>query len=244
MIAACALLEWDSAFFRKRIARVTRPALTLSETDTVLNWCAENQIDCLYWLINVDDLNSIRAAEAHRFQLVDIRVTLRLTIPDSARSADPGIRPASTDDLPALKAIARTAHTDSRFFADPHFSRERSEELYAVWLERDFREGILWVADGEDAPQGYITCRMISDATGQIGLLGVGAHARGRGIGASLVRQAVHWFKSQGAGTALVVTQGRNTRAQRLYQYAGFVTDQIQIWFHRWFTEPDLADVL
>jgi dTDP-4-amino-4,6-dideoxy-D-galactose acyltransferase len=242
MTAPCALLEWDSAFFHRRIARVTRPALTLSETDAVLHWCAENQIDCLYWLVNADDLDSIRAAEAHHFQLMDIRVTLRLTIPDAPGSVDPGIRPASAADLPALKAIARTAHTDSRFFADPRFPRDRSEELYAVWLERDFREGSLWVADSEDAPQGYITCQMRSDGAGQIGLLGVGAHARGRGIGARLVRQAVRWFKSQGASTALVVTQGRNARAQRLYQQAGFVTDQMQIWFHRWFAASESAD--
>ena len=32
-----------------------------------------------------------------------------------------------------------------------------------------------------------------------------------------------------------VVTQGRNARAQRLYQRAGFVTESVRLWFHRWF---------
>lgn len=237
MTAACTLLEWDSAFFRRRIARVNQPSLTLAEANAVMHWCADHHIDCLYWLVDAADLPSIRVAEAHQFQFMDIRVTLRLAIPAHLNDNDADVRPAVVDDLPALQAIARTAHTDSRFFADSHFPRERSQELYAIWLERDFREGVLWVAAGENAPQGYITCQLRNDGIGQIGLLGVSAHARGRGVGANLVRRAVRWFKDQGAAAALVVTQGRNARAQRLYQYAGFVTDQMQIWFHRWFTD-------
>jgi hypothetical protein len=31
-----------------------------------------------------------------------------------------------------------------------------------------------------------------------------------------------------------VVTQGRNVRAQRLYQAHGLLTRSIGLWFHRW----------
>jgi hypothetical protein len=34
---------------------------------------------------------------------------------------------------------------------------------------------------------------------------------------------------------AAVATQGRNVDSQRLYQRAGFVTDRVRFWFHRWF---------
>jgi ribosomal protein S18 acetylase RimI-like enzyme len=33
---------------------------------------------------------------------------------------------------------------------------------------------------------------------------------------------------------ATVVTQGRNIASQRLYQKHGFVTQSIQLWYHRW----------
>lgn len=236
MTAACTFLEWDSAFFGSRIARVSEPALTEADATEVEAWCQQQQIDCLYWLIDAGDLASIRVAEQHRFQLVDIRMTLRLSVPSHIDDSIASLHLASAQDLAALQAIARVAHTDSRFFADERFPRQRCEELYAVWLERDMREGALWVADADGQPEGYITCRIREDGIGQIGLLGVGAAARGRGIGANLVKQSVRWFREQGIDTVVVVTQGRNARAQRTYQHAGFVTDHVQIWFHRWFT--------
>lgn len=236
MTAACTFLEWDSTFFGSRIARVTEPALTEADAAAVEDWCQQERIDCLYWLIDAGDLPSIRVAEQHRFQLVDIRMTLRLAVPAQIDDSIASLHLASAEDLAALQAIARVAHTDSRFFADERFPRQRCEELYAVWLERDMREGALWVADADGQPEGYITCRIREDGIGQIGLLGVGAQARGRGIGANLVKQSVRWFREQGMDTVVVVTQGRNARAQRTYQHAGFVTDHVQIWFHRWFS--------
>ena len=32
-----------------------------------------------------------------------------------------------------------------------------------------------------------------------------------------------------------VVTQGRNYSAQRLYQRAGFIIDNIETYYHKWF---------
>jgi hypothetical protein len=32
-----------------------------------------------------------------------------------------------------------------------------------------------------------------------------------------------------------VVTQGRNSKAQRLYERCGFLTRSVQLWYHRWF---------
>jgi RimJ/RimL family protein N-acetyltransferase len=43
------------------------------------------------------------------------------------------------------------------------------------------------------------------------------------------------WFAGQDIKTVHVVTQGRNTRAQRLYQRCGFVTRSMELWYHRWF---------
>ena len=39
----------------------------------------------------------------------------------------------------ALEAIARTAFTDSRFYADPNFSREQCADLYARWIAESAR---------------------------------------------------------------------------------------------------------
>jgi dTDP-4-amino-4,6-dideoxy-D-galactose acyltransferase len=87
----------------------------------------------------------------------------------------------------------------------------------------------------EGKPAGYITCQLVNEQTGQIGLLGVDVTAQGRGGGRRLVTMALDWFAAKGVTRVIVVTQGRNIRAQRLYQKCGFMTASLQLWYHRWF---------
>jgi ribosomal protein S18 acetylase RimI-like enzyme len=63
----------------------------------------------------------------------------------------------------------------------------------------------------------------------------VAADARGRSLGSALVEHSLRWFGERGMKDVSVVTQGRNAAAQRLYQRCGFITDSVQIWYHRWF---------
>jgi dTDP-4-amino-4,6-dideoxy-D-galactose acyltransferase len=79
----CEFLAWDSAFFGLRIARVNDHRLSAERCCSILDWCAANQINCLYFLADTDHPETIRLAEANQFQLVDIRVTLerRITLP-------------------------------------------------------------------------------------------------------------------------------------------------------------------
>ena len=138
----CELLEWDSAFFDLRIGRVRTPSLR-DRLDDVLAWTRDQRLDCLYCLVDASDVECVRAAEDGGFRLADLRVTLQLEFPDR-RSGPPGpstplpegvafFEPA---DLPALCAIARTSHYDSRFYNDPHFDRERCDDLYETWLRQ------------------------------------------------------------------------------------------------------------
>ena len=83
---------------------------------------------------------------------------------------------------------------------------------------------------------GFITC-IKEGSYGKIGLLGIDPTSQRKGIGSSLVNAALHWFECEGISTVEVVTQGSNIAAQRLYQQAGFRTSQVQLWFHKWFTE-------
>jgi dTDP-4-amino-4,6-dideoxy-D-galactose acyltransferase len=161
----------------------------------------------------------------------------------------PLLRPASLEDIPQLRRIAARSHRDSRFYADPHFPRSRCDELYATWIEKSCRgmdadpgsQLVLTAGVPETGgPAGYISCilRGISGGTGEregeIGLLAVDAAAQGRGLGGALVSAALRWLAERGALRVRVVTQGRNTRAQRLYQAHGLLTCSIGLWFHRW----------
>ena len=71
----CNLLDWDTAFFKLRIARVCGDSLTRDDAQSVDAWCSSNSIDCLYFLARADEPSVRRVAQIYGFDLVDIRVT-------------------------------------------------------------------------------------------------------------------------------------------------------------------------
>src|SRR5688572_4621941 len=116
---ACQYLDWDSQFFGCRIGRLYATELGEDDMPAVHAWRRENRVDCLYCL--AADGRTMQSLEGHAFQMVDIRLSLRC-----ARSSGPGdapakpqgviIRPADVDDLPALRGLAESSHSASRFF--------------------------------------------------------------------------------------------------------------------------------
>jgi dTDP-4-amino-4,6-dideoxy-D-galactose acyltransferase len=238
----CEYLEWDSDFFGVRIARLTVTRLTPQTAQEVDAWCEANKVSCLYFLADADDASTLRVTEANAYHFVDIRMTLDRALSDAAtpegdRSGFGGTRPATQEDLPNLRAIARVSHSDSRFYYDPHLPDARCDDLYETWIDKSvngYADAVL-VAELEGAAVGYITCHLRDDAAGQIGLVGVSAQAQGRGLGGELINAALGWFRGQGVQRVSVVTQGRNCPAQRLYGRSGFLTRSVQLWYHKWY---------
>jgi dTDP-4-amino-4,6-dideoxy-D-galactose acyltransferase len=238
MKPCCVYLEWDSQFFGRRIGRVTENRLTPASVAEILQWCARERIDCLYFLCDGCDMESIGSAQCNRFNLVDVRMTFETAIKPGSVPAGhaEGIRPAVPGDVEKLAAIAKRSHTDSRFYHDGHFSRELCDALYATWITKSCqgRSERVLVAEEEDEPVGYITCDRAENGHGQIGLVAVAEQASGRGWGTRLVSGALDWFSSRKVERVEVVTQGCNVAAQRLYQRAGFITKNVELWFHWW----------
>ena len=234
MSEPCRILDWDTAFFGIRIARVCGRRVSAGEMPAVLDWCAGERVRCLYLLAAADDAETASSAESHGFHLVDIRVTLGR---EAANYGMPGgVRAARAEDVPELEKIAASSHTDSRFYFDGNFPRSRCAELYAAWIRQSCAgdaQAVLAI-EREGRPAGYITCHWDGE-TGRIGLLAVAEWARGSGAGRALVEGAISTFDAQGARGVSVVTQGRNLASQRSYQRCGFVTQSVELWYHRWF---------
>ena len=240
------LLPWDSEFFGHRIARARSRTLTPGGVEALMDWCRCQQLGCLYFVADAADAATIRLAEQYDFRHVDIRVTLECALsPASGVELDPDgpIRHVRPGDVPAIKAIARTAFGLTRYHFDGRFARERADELYAVWIEKSCAGGAdaVFVSEVGGRAVGFVTCHHGPDGTGQIGLAGLDATARGHGLGRSLVSAALGWLARQGATRARVVTQGRNIGALRLYERSGFVVDTVELFYHRWFTHEAQA---
>ena len=234
----CTYLDWDSDFFARRIARANRTHLDDSTLNELLEWCVANRIECLYLLADSDDSQTTHLAETNEFLLADVRLTFERTIGEiSFMLSSQVVRLARQEDLAELRAIARTRHRDTRFYFDRHFDRAKCDLLYETWIENSFRgfaQAVL-VVEVDRKPVGYITGHLRGEEA-QIGLLGVADGHQGAGLASILVQHFLSWAAREGARRAIVVTQGRNVRAQRLYQRNGFVTASFQLCYHRWFT--------
>ena len=244
----CTLLPWDSDFFGFRIGRLEGHTLNPQRATAVDDWCQENAIRCLYFLADAADPTTSATAEQNRYRLVDIRMTFKLKLAEKSQTDhQPAvglvIRPAIPADIPQLKEISKISYTLSRFYYDPGFPHQRCDDLYAVWVEKScqgYADEVL-VAEVEGQPSGFITLKNHheGEAYGEIGLVGISPQAQGHGLGQKLVQHGLTWFAGQGITNVEVVTQGRNVRAQRLYQRAGFITEAIQLWYHKWFPLDD-----
>jgi len=240
----CELLPWDTEFFGLPIGRVFGHTLDEQQAANIDEWGSREKIAGLYFLAQPDCTRTIQTAERSGFNLVDIRVTLECThldplTSDTRKSADILIRPAQPQDLPGLQAIARTAHCDTRFFSDAHFSRARAEALYATWIELEYQgraQQVFVAAVNSNSAVGYLSCHYdTTSAVGQIGLVGIDSNFRGQGLGQALVLTSLRWFAGQNARRVTVVTQGKNLAAQRLYQRCGFLIANLQLWYHKWY---------
>jgi dTDP-4-amino-4,6-dideoxy-D-galactose acyltransferase len=236
-------LDWDSSFFRFRIARLS-PGPLNEEILAGLERRIETQpIDCLYFLADPADPGTVRCAEANGFSLVDIRITLQgsfhAVLPEPA---SPRVRPYEPADLAELRRIAGTSHQDTRFYRDSRFPRDKCDRLYETWIEKSCNTSshAVFVAHEDDQVAGYLTCQS-NGSKGQIGLVAVSAAHRRRGLGEELVNRGIGWFVNRGTAAVEVVTQGSNLGAIRLYEKAGFSTASIGLWYHKWFSHDDRA---
>lgn len=222
-------LEWDSDHFGVRIARTDAPCVK-ADWSAIDDWAFANDIDCLYVFANGKEPTTIRLAEEHASRCMDERIILEAISSNSP--AVQGLRPADEADLPVLEEIAARSFAESRFFRDPHFPRERSEELFRTWIRKSvhgYARAVL-VAGDVSAPTGFVTCR-----DEKIDLLAVAEPARGKGIGALLANGAKHWFATNGVRRVSVLARSKNESALRLYRACGFVPASTEFLFHKWY---------
>lgn len=240
------LLTWDSDHFRFRIARSQVRKLDAQTCGALLDTCQARAIDCLYFLADVADQDTISELQASSFDFVDIRLTLARrfnAMPVQAPAENLSFRLGHERDVDALLPIASASYLHSRFFIDRRFGRARASQMYEIWLHNslttDYADAVV-VAELDGRPVGYVTCHLNKPAgEGNIGLVGVAESARGLGCAGSMINKAIRWFNERGFDRVNVVTQGRNIAAQKLYQRSGFVTRSVELWFHKWFTSTD-----
>lgn len=229
-------LEWDTNFFGVRIASLAAHGLREKrDFDAALEWCRRERIECLYVLSDEKDRELHALAEAAGAARVDERISLSIPIPPPSGPPDPEIRLAVEEDLPALRALASAAHTNTRFWKDPRFRRDRCAELYAIWIERSLHgKATVFVAGPPGGAHAYVTPE-IGPEGAKIGLLAVAENMRRHGLGRRLMLRAYDFIHAAGHARAEYITQGPQSVALKLYQSLGSTVERVEIWHHLWF---------
>ena len=141
-----------------------------------------------------------------------------------------------SDVVDELDKLAIQGGLYSRFKIDPHFKQEQFERLYKLWMENSINKKIaddILIIRKNDAITGMVTVGKKNEK-GIIGLIAVDSKERGKGLGTLLIDAAKSWFVAQGCQIAIVVTQGRNKAACKLYEKCGFHVSKIENYYHFW----------
>ena len=236
------ILPWDTDHFGIRIARARSARVDSESGKDLMKACRDEAIDCLYFLADASDQETIAALQSNGFDFVDIRLTLGAqyeVLPTVGHIGSVRLRMGNERDLAQLLPIASASFGHSRFYVDRRFGHDKATIMFQIWLRNSFTDRsdvAVVVAEQNDEAVGFVTCHLHKPAgEGNIGLVGVAESARGLGCAGGMIKHAAHWFAGQGLDRLNVVTQGRNVAAQRLYQRNGFVTRSVELWFHKWF---------
>ena len=187
-------LPWDSNHFGFPIGRLIPASLSEDALLRALHSAEVAGLRCLYWL---GDTTSSRreVAERNGFRLVDTRLELeiRLPPPNSPSQEAQTIRVAEESDLDPLKVLAAKGHRNTRFYRDGQFPLDRTDEMYAAWIEGSFRDPtqLVYVSGPPGEPSGYIAFGSSDAGKGVIGLVGVEESHRASGLGSALVTEAL-----------------------------------------------------
>jgi len=234
MSITCRHLSWDSDFFGFPVARLICSDSDFMEARQLIDNIAPD-VRLAYYSSNTP-LNEV-VIDGWEIRMVDRKTTFVKEIDPQVHAAD-FIRSydvAMPQDEQLIE-LAIQSGLHSRFNIDPRIGKENFERMYSLWMQNSLRKEIAFevlVAETEGEVSGFVTLGE-KNGRGDIGIIAVDTHFRGRGIGKALMLEAEHVFAGRGYSTAQVVTQGANLPAIKLYESCGYTIDAVEYFYHVW----------
>lgn len=235
-----ALLDWDTDFFGYPVGNITASSLQPSELSALMKNAKANHVRVLYWMVEPNDVDSNTLALEAGGYLADKKVTYVCdlsTLPaDKPQQLTMVHEYTNENTSTELYDLAIQAGMYSRFKCDPKFDEKAFENMYKIWIDRSVKKEIadaVLVIEDNKVVVGLATVGTKNDR-GDIGLVAVDTHYRGKGYGLALIQAAQYWFVDHGYTVSQVVTQGDNTGACGLYEKAGYSIESTKNVYHIW----------
>jgi dTDP-4-amino-4,6-dideoxy-D-galactose acyltransferase len=171
----------------------------------------------------------------------DCKVEYSVLNPDGTAVYE-NIGPFQGTDTEELIPLAFQSGQFSRFRLDSRFSPDVFDKLYTEWVVRSVNRIIadeINVYKSQDEQiAGFITLAKRPDHC-EIGLLGVDATVRGKGIGRQLIASAFQFTVKNSMTELRVATQERNIIARKFYESCGFSLIRKTFIYHYWTKDHD-----
>ena len=235
-------LDWDSEFFGFGVGGLTGSIESVTALSHALRDATERGIRLVYGQCAHTDVTSHRLCLELGGRFVDAKRTYSLTLTDAQASSTVLALPA--DGGPGsrrqLRALAWQSAEFSRYRVDPDMPPGCWRRLYSAWIENSLSgklaDAVLVEREAGNEDGRIVGMITVSHrgAVGTIGLLGVDARWRRRGIGRRLLLAAASCCRSAACTQLAVVTQGDNVSACRAYEGAGYMIADEQDIFHFW----------
>jgi mycothiol synthase len=169
-----------------------------------------------------------RAGFSHAREILRMWRVLDGDVAAPAWPDDVTVRAHKDDDAPLVKSLL-----DDAYAWDAHFTPQTLEEWLAFMTDHDEFDPSLWFLVERDG--ALVACALHwkeHHGRGWLKDLAVAEHARGTGLGKSLVRHGLRAYAERGVErVGLKVDAANPTGAAHLYAREGFVTDQrLEIW--------------
>ena len=228
-------LAWDSEFFGIKIGQLCGRGNKEMLHELVANSIAAD-FKCLYSLVDCDDSRMVYSLPRCGFSLVDVRIELARDVADPIRQAEAYQLYLGTEaDVEQLTSAARGTFSKSRFYSDPHFPKDRCDQLYDEWIRRDCttEDRFTVVAKCNGQLAGFWSAS-ITGSVGQTGLGFVSPDFRGKGVPAAMSSYMSDQLERCGVGLLKAATQGSNVAAVRMHLNCGFKFTGTKLWYHAW----------
>ncbi|MNK07565.1 TDP-fucosamine acetyltransferase [compost metagenome] len=225
-------LNWDSEFFGKKVYQIDAfSEIPEGEWEAVVN----EKPDLIYCIIEAPSLKTVEFMKQQGGILYDNKIKyLKQGFTTSAPKNNEFHCENTSLLTEDLEEMVYQSGSFSRFNLDPRLS-VRFKDLYKEWilgsLNKKLADEVLLAKDNKGNSVGFITLS-IRDGIGNIGLIAVTEHSRGRGVGQFLMQEADNFFRKKQASAATVVTQIDNIPACRLYEKMGYTITKNQSIFH------------
>ncbi|KAM3572724.1 hypothetical protein VYU27_005303 [Nannochloropsis oceanica] len=249
-------LPFDTSALGVRTA-LLKSTIEFSQLRKVINTCAKQGLELLYWTPDSDVGTVIHNQEWFTGYGVAKGVEFKLPLANRhsgstsqiplEMSPDFFVEPLASieeEDFYDLVDLALIAGHHSRFRLDPALTHAQFKSLYKAWLQnsvtRQVADQIFVARRKEDGKAtGFITVKLAVDRnSASIGLLGVSPSCQRQGLGAALISAACEFTQSADIPQITVRTQEDNHMAINFYGAQGFMPHDNgpKTTYHIWLT--------